>query len=262
MPPRRLPMSRTPVVQGGKRTRLCAGQRTVSITKNNDMNTIKLTLTGSQLDIEYHGSDLIPTASLNLDGKHDLRKLLAEMAEWCARRVAATQELEPREEPPASVRGTGPRRVAVCRECGLDIRQCRETGEWEHFHPNGETRHMCHEPKPGPKHKTSGLAESNPRDTMLSEPNSLDSVGQAELGEALDGSGEVLPPQRQEQSTPNTGEAQGKSIEVGSKWRYLGHHASDVVIEVNDDIIITESAHTLSEYCWLRDDFLRAHAPA
>lgn len=121
-------------------------------------------------------------------------------------------------------------------------------------------------PKQGPKHKTSGLAESNPRDTMLSEPNSLDSVGQAELGVALDGSGAVLPPQRQEQSTPNTEEEQGKSaapiIEVGSRWRYLGHHAPDVVIGVNGDIIITESASTLSEYCWLRDEFLRDHAPA
>ena len=113
----------------------------------------------------------------------------------------------------------------------------------------------------GPKHKTSGLAEGNPRDTMLSEPNSLDSVGQAELGVALDGSGAVLPPQRQGQSTPNTVEAQGKSIEVGSRWRYLGNHAPDIVVEVNDCQIITESVSTLSEHCWLRDEFLRVHAP-
>ena len=39
MPPRLRPMWSTPVVQGEKRTRLCAGQRTVSnLKQNNDMN--------------------------------------------------------------------------------------------------------------------------------------------------------------------------------------------------------------------------------
>jgi hypothetical protein len=65
------------------------------------MNTIKLTLNGSNLDIEYHGSNLIPTASLNLDGGHNLRKLIEEMAEWCSRRpigVASTKEEAPKHQ--------------------------------------------------------------------------------------------------------------------------------------------------------------------
>ena len=44
----------------------------------------------------------------------------------------------------------------------------------------------------------SGLAKSNPRDSVMSASNSLAAVGQTESGVALDGSGAVLPPQRQE----------------------------------------------------------------
>ena len=116
-------------------------------------------------------------------------------------------------------------------------------------------------PKPEPKHKTSGLAEGNPRETVLSEPNSLDSVGQTGSG-VLPVVGEGTPaPQRQEQSTPDGEGMQGKSIVVGSRWRYLGHQQADTVIEANDGEIVTENANRTAEHGWLRDEFLRLHAP-
>ncbi len=73
-----------------------AVQREPKPNRTKTMNTVKLTISGSELDIEYHGSGLILTASLNLDGNHDLRKLIAEMAEWCSRKVASNSNDEPK----------------------------------------------------------------------------------------------------------------------------------------------------------------------
>ena len=37
--------------------------------------------------------------------------------------------------------------IKICSQCRKTIRR-NEKGDWEHFHPSGETRHMMHVPEP------------------------------------------------------------------------------------------------------------------
>lgn len=103
------------------------------------MNTVKLTLNGSNLDIEYHGSDLIPTASLNLDGNHDLRKLIAEMAEWCSRRSIASTKGYSFEEQMAHYPDPPPEPKEEAQSPSHQQRH-QEAQERDHFNPWKDTK--------------------------------------------------------------------------------------------------------------------------
>lgn len=52
------------------------------------MNTVKITITDKTIDVEFHGSGLIPMESYPMDDGATamVNKVITDAAEWCSRR--------------------------------------------------------------------------------------------------------------------------------------------------------------------------------